>query len=138
MSVESTTPFFHYKIVRDRIPEILTQEGIQYELCLKVGKTCPRQLLLDKLQEEVEEYKEAVGKGIQGALDGSVLAELADILEVVYALAGIDQISVDALEYARVEKLRSKGGYDNRTYLVKTWREGCEEESGNESGTAGK
>jgi predicted house-cleaning noncanonical NTP pyrophosphatase (MazG superfamily) len=53
-----------------------------------------------KLHEEVAEFC-AMGQ----------LEELADILEVVYALAAVERVSPAQLEVTRQQKLRARGGF---------------------------
>ncbi|GEM48574.1 nucleoside triphosphate pyrophosphohydrolase [Deinococcus cellulosilyticus] len=67
----------------------------------------PRYLRL-KLQEEVQEY-----------LAQSSAEELADILEVVYALAELQGIQKDNLEALREVKAREQGTFRERLALVR-------------------
>ena len=48
------------------------------------------------------------------------IEELADVLEVVYALAGAIGVSRDALEIARREKAEARGGFQARVFLIET------------------
>ncbi|MBR6669961.1 MAG: nucleoside triphosphate pyrophosphohydrolase [Ruminococcus sp.] len=97
----------HNKLVRDRIPEIIE----------KSGKTAYYRILnneeyieeLDrKLNEECAEYKE--DKSIE---------ELADMLEVIYAIAQARGYSIEELEQVRAEKAEKRGGFTDRIYLEK-------------------
>jgi predicted house-cleaning noncanonical NTP pyrophosphatase (MazG superfamily) len=97
----------HNKLVRDRIPEIIE----------KSGKTAYYRILnneeyieeLDrKLNEECAEYKE--DKSIE---------ELADMLEVIYAIAQARGYSIEELEQVRAEKAEKRGGFKDRIYLEK-------------------
>lgn len=45
------------------------------------------------------------------------VAELADVLEVLYAIAGAKGMSKDELEKARQGKLRKRGSFGNRVVL---------------------
>lgn len=95
----------HYKLVRDRIPEIIEGEG---------RKACVRILddnemikcLENKLQEEVNEYIE----------DRSV-EELADILEVIYALCKMRGVSKKELERTRAVKEIARGSFNEKVFL---------------------
>ena len=100
----------HNKLVRDRIPEIIE----------KSGKTAYYRILnneeyieeLDrKLNEECAEYKE--DKSIE---------ELADMLEVIYAIAQARGYSIEELEQVRAEKAEKRGGFKDRIYLEKVER----------------
>ena len=93
------------KLVRDKIPEII----------MKSGKTCLVEVLdndkyvdlLDKkLFEEMLEYHQ----------DKSV-EELADIVEVIYAIAKSRGLSVEEFEKIRNIKADEKGGFDKKILL---------------------
>ncbi len=91
------------KLVRDKIPQIIRSKG--QEPVIYIADTeeyCIR--LRDKLREEVEEYL---------ASDND-REELADILEVLYALArqaGTDQQQLEDLRAAKAER---RGGFADR------------------------
>lgn len=61
--------------------------------------------LREKLQEEVNEYLES----------GEVM-ELADILEVAYALAALDGLTSGELDALRLEKQRERGSFSQRLW----------------------
>jgi predicted house-cleaning noncanonical NTP pyrophosphatase (MazG superfamily) len=98
----------HNKLVRDKIPEIITKHGGK-PVTQILGTDAYRQELRRKLQEEVAEFCES-GK----------VEELADILEVVYALAVTGGASQFELEEIRKRKQRERGGFDQRIFLVET------------------
>jgi len=94
------------KLVRDNIPEILENKGSKIKTYI-----CDDQeyfeRLKKKLQEEVNEF-----------LQDDTIEELADILEVVYALSKHKNTSVEELEKIRKEKLQKRGGFDKKIILV--------------------
>ena len=65
-----------------------------------------RDELIKKLQEEVDEFKKE---------DNA--EELADIIEVVYAIAEFNGISIKELEKIRKEKAEKKGTFKKRIIL---------------------
>lgn len=67
-----------------------------------------KQALQDKLNEEVAEYNKS----------GQV-EELADIIEVIYALVGIYGVHLKDFEELRQRKLKARGGFEKRIMLVK-------------------
>lgn len=87
------------KLVRDRIPKIIESKGksAHCRLCLPAEKTA---WLEKKLLEEVDEY-----------LKGPKLEELADILEVVHALAHQLGASIEQLEACRHQKAAERGAF---------------------------
>lgn len=93
------------KAVRNRIPEIIE----------RAGKTCVTEVLSpadfelklrEKLREELEEYLQS----------GSV-EELADIVEVVYGLLEIRNVSLEEFEALRLAKKKERGGFSRRIVL---------------------
>jgi predicted house-cleaning noncanonical NTP pyrophosphatase (MazG superfamily) len=89
------------KLVRDRIPELFGgRSGV-------LDKEDFRAALRSKLREEVDEYLES----------GEVL-ELADVLEVVYALARLDGVDTEPLETLRRQKAEERG-----TFAARLWWE---------------
>ena len=95
----------HGKLVRDKIPQIIEQSG----------KRCTTRILsaeeysaaLDvKLQEELNEY----------LADGS-MEELADLLEVMMAVAEAQGHSFAEVEAIRRAKAAQRGGFRERIWL---------------------
>ncbi len=97
------------KLVRDRIPEIIQQQGIEPITRIADITEYPS-LLREKLFEEVHEFLV-----LGGAADPfDALSELADVLEVVTALAMNLGCDPDALEEIRKAKFRWSGGFGQR------------------------
>ncbi len=103
----------HDKLVRDLIPDRLREQGIGYRVRV-LGETEFLAALRNKLDEEVAEFQ-ATTSG-----DGADLAELADILEVVHALARLGGASPIDLETRRVRKAAERGAFERRLYLIDT------------------
>ncbi len=91
------------KLVRDRIPEIIKAEGLEPVIYTADAAEYGARLR-DKLQEEVAEF-------IASDNDPE---ELADILEVLYALAEQTGTSRDQLEKLRAAKANKRGGFTDR------------------------
>ena len=95
----------HNKLVRDNIPEIIKQAGK-----IPVTHTLPDDEYLSeldkKLNEECAEYQ--ADKNIE---------ELADMLEVMYAIAEARGWSVSELEAVRREKAEKRGAFERRIFL---------------------
>ncbi len=92
------------KLVRDRIPEIIRASGREPVIEVATGAAFG-QLLRAKLQEEVSEF---LGSGAP--------EELADILEVLHALAREAGMTPESLEELRRTKAEERGGF-NEGYL---------------------
>lgn len=93
------------KLVRDRIPEIIRDAGETPETRVADAEEHTA-LLHAKLYEEAGEY-----------VAGGDPAELADLLEVVYALASLHGITPAALEELRSAKSAERGGFSHRLVL---------------------
>ncbi|MBQ6944580.1 MAG: nucleoside triphosphate pyrophosphohydrolase [Ruminococcus sp.] len=95
----------HNKLVRDKIPEIIEKSGKK-----AITRTLTQEEYLSeldrKLNEECAEYQ----------ADKS-LEELADMLEVMYAIADARGYSVAELEQVRAEKAEKRGGFTDMIYL---------------------
>ena len=94
------------KLIRDKIPEIIRSKGGQAQV--RTLSDDEYQTYLEaKLDEEVEEYHK----------DHSA-EELADILEVVYALADAKGISREALMDIYRNKHDARGGFEKKLLLI--------------------
>ncbi|GAA3982844.1 hypothetical protein GCM10023085_76290 [Actinomadura viridis] len=93
------------KLVRDGIPQIIRKGGRNPDVRV-AGNDEYTSLLRAKLEEEVGEYT--------GSGDPS---ELADILEVLHALAALHGLTAADLEHLREEKAHAHGGFRQRIVL---------------------
>ena len=96
------------KLVRDRIPEIVRASGRQPEVLVLT----PEQrlgALHDKLLEEAAE--------LRAASPDEVLGELADVHEVLLALARVHGLTPSDIERAAAEKRSARGGFNGGLFL---------------------
>lgn len=98
----------HDKLVRDRIPEIIKQNGDRATIHIASDKEY-KQKLKDKLKEEVDEF-----------LESNESDELVDLLEVIYALGDLSKTGKAELEKLRKEKESKRGSFKKRIILEKT------------------
>jgi predicted house-cleaning noncanonical NTP pyrophosphatase (MazG superfamily) len=91
------------KLVRDKIPQIIQSKGLEPVIYTASTEEYATRLR-DKLREEVEEF-------IASDDDPE---ELADILEVLYALAGQAGTDQQQLEKLRAAKAEERGGFGDR------------------------
>lgn len=96
------------KLVRDKIPEIIIKNGNQ-PITHIADDWEYWQKLKEKLQEEVDEFLQTESE-----------EELADVLEVIYAIYIFKKISRRDLEILRKRKARHRGGFKNRVILDET------------------
>lgn len=94
------------KLVRDKIPEIIENAGKAYEIKTLENKDYIISLN-KKLQEELEEY-----------YFENDITELADLVEVVYAIIRYKGLSIEEFEKIRLGKRDKRGGFDKRLFLI--------------------
>jgi predicted house-cleaning noncanonical NTP pyrophosphatase (MazG superfamily) len=98
------------KLVRDKIPEIIQSTGKSFRTrTLSLEEYLNE--LNSKLREESEEYHLANN-------DQAALEELADMLEVIRAIAEARGASWQELEDTRVQKAEARGGFRDRVFLI--------------------
>jgi len=83
------------KLIRDKVPENLDNKNVKYKIHIADEK------------EYEEKLREKLGEEVQ----------LADILEVIYALCDFYKIDKENLEKIRKDKFEKKGGLKNRIIL---------------------
>ena len=93
------------KLIRDKIPEIIEQSGKKCIVEVMDNDTYI-EYLDQKLNEELAEYQQ--DKSIE---------ELADLLEVIYAVVAARGYSVEKLERIRLEKAKERGTFEKRLLL---------------------
>ena len=97
------------KLVRDRIPQIIQDSGRRPQV-VAIGEADIREALEMKLNEEIEE--------LLAAPEDSRLEELADIYEVVLALASEVDATEQQLREAASTKRIERGAFDDRLWLL--------------------
>lgn len=93
------------KLIRDKIPEIIEQSGKKCIVEVLDNDTYI-EYLEQKLNEELAEYQQ--DKSIE---------ELADLLEVIYAVVAARGYSVEELERIRLEKAEKRGAFEKKLLL---------------------
>ena len=93
------------KLVREKIPEIIMRSGKHCEFST-LDDSDFLAMLDAKLIEELNEYQESKS-----------LEELADLLEVIMAVAKARGSSFDEIEAIRKDKVEKRGGFYNRILL---------------------
>lgn len=95
----------HNKLVRDKIPDIIKNTGKVLHCHILSDEEYLSELDC-KLNEECAEYQ--ADKSIE---------ELADMLEVMHAIAEARGYSIEELERVRAEKAKKRGGFKEKIYL---------------------
>ena len=99
------------KLVRDNIPKIIEQNGEKPIIKILSDKEYKKELL-KKLQEECSEV-------ITAENQEQLLEELADVYEVLNALACIQNKTMDDVVKIAEHKKIKRGGFEKKIYLKK-------------------
>ncbi|MBG9586088.1 nucleoside triphosphate pyrophosphohydrolase [Cytobacillus firmus] len=98
------------KLVRDRIPEVITRNG----------KTCSTRILDN--EEYIEELKkksfEELEEYVKAQTDEEAMEELADILEILHALAKVHGSTMRDVDDIRKSKVEKRGGFRDKVFLI--------------------
>ncbi|MGD6777015.1 nucleoside triphosphate pyrophosphohydrolase [Sutcliffiella horikoshii] len=108
------------KLVRDNIPQIIEATGKKYTIKRLNDDDYIKYLKL-KGYEELEEY--CASQSNKEAVD-----ELADLLEVIQALANYHGYSMEEVEEVRKEKANKRGGFQEKILLIEV-EDGKQDES---------
>lgn len=108
VDVQNISPRKSNKLVRDRIPEIIKQSG-RTPIVETLSGLELKDALNAKLIEEVEEFLNAPD-------DNKAVEELADIFEVISALATWHNFSEDELLTFAQNKRKYRGGFTRGLY----------------------
>lgn len=95
------------KLIRDRLPEIMRSQG----QTLFERRLDDAEYAVELKKKLLEEAAEAVAAG-----PDSLIEELADVLEVVIALAEASGTSLSEVEASRLAKRAERGGFSGRVY----------------------
>ena len=94
------------KLVRDHIPEIIMQSGKRPVYSILSDEAYLTKLD-EKLNEELAEYQESKS-----------MEELADLLEVIRAVAVARGSSIEEVEAIRQDRAAKRGGFENKILLT--------------------
>lgn len=103
------------KLVRDNIPDIIKNNG---------GSPSVRILSDDEYKLELEKkLLEEYNEVLEAATTKDRIEELADMLEIIKALAELENVTLeDVIEVANVKRLK-RGGFSDKIYLEKVTEE---------------
>jgi predicted house-cleaning noncanonical NTP pyrophosphatase (MazG superfamily) len=99
------------KLVRDRIPEIIRQNGLKSQVAT-LTESAYRQALRQKLIEEAQEAAEAS--------EQSLITELADLYEVIDTLMKAYKIDRKLVIAEQLRRRSDRGGFEKRILLLWT------------------
>ena len=98
------------KLVRDKIPEIISGKG-ETPVARILSDEEYKKSLEEKLFEECKEVIESNGE--------NRLEELADLIEIIKSLAESENSSLDQVINISNNKREKRGGFDKRIFLEK-------------------
>jgi len=98
------------KVIRDRIPEIIRENG----------NDCEVKILTD--EDFLIELEKKIGEELVEYLESREVMELADMIEVIYRVAELKGYSVDSLDNMRREKAQKRGAFNENLFLIKTFK----------------
>jgi predicted house-cleaning noncanonical NTP pyrophosphatase (MazG superfamily) len=96
------------KLIRDGLPAIMRAQGLTV-FARRLEETEFVARLKDKLVEEATEAQTAASRA-------ELIDELADVREVMIALAAVSGITDEEVEARRLAKRAERGGFDERVY----------------------
>jgi len=94
------------KLVRDKILKIMKQNYVSYKYHIAVDDNEYISKLYEKLTEEINEFKETPNA-----------EELADILEVLNAIAKFHEIDSKKIKEIKFKKKNDRGAFHSRIIL---------------------
>ncbi|QTC41493.1 nucleoside triphosphate pyrophosphohydrolase [Bacillus sp. V3] len=98
------------KLVRDKIPEVIESNGKKFLTKILSYEEYIIELK-NKSFEELEEYCNAETR--EGALE-----ELADVMEIIHALAKSHGSTLKEVEEIRRKKAEKRGAFDEKIFLI--------------------
>jgi predicted house-cleaning noncanonical NTP pyrophosphatase (MazG superfamily) len=98
------------KLVRDKIPQIIESKGKEFSTKVLNDKDYIK-YLKEKAYEELDEYCAA-------EMNGEAVEELADLLEVIRALAKQHGSTIEEIEAVRKDKEEKRGGFKDKMFLI--------------------
>ena len=98
------------KLVRDKIPQIIQNEGKVVYYSMLDGENL-RKMLKVKLIEESRDVSKAMTKEEMI----NELADVSEVIEAIYEVFGIEEIDVDLVKN---KKIQEKGAFKSGAYLM--------------------
>lgn len=99
------------KLVRDKIPEIIERDG----------KRCITEILSE--EDFIAALDKKIGEELAEYLNEPCLEELADLTEVIYAVAIARGFTFEELEKVRKSKAEKRGGFEKRIFLKSVYED---------------
>ncbi|MDR7079369.1 putative house-cleaning noncanonical NTP pyrophosphatase (MazG superfamily) [Neobacillus niacini] len=98
------------KLVRDRIPQVIERTGKKFTIRTLKDEEYIKELK-NKSFEELQEYVNAEN-------DERAIEELADLLEIIHALAKCHGASFEKVEEVRRQKAEKRGRFEEKIFFI--------------------
>lgn len=108
--------YSYNKLVRDKIPKNINSIR---------GKKCNYRILNDK--EYLQELDKKIFEEAHEFIEEHSIEELADLMEVIFAIMKDRNISLEEVEKARQIKNSKKGAFNDKVYLIDVEQENIDE-----------
>lgn len=101
--------YSHNKLIRDKIPQFIEANNEPYEVRVMQEEEFEKELKKKLVEETTELLK--TGKD-------DLVNEMADVLELLKAIADFYKIDFKLIEGKQVKKREERGGFEKRLFLV--------------------
>lgn len=118
---EVKVKYIYNKLVRDKIPANINSME---------GRNCNYKILND--DEYLEELDKKLFEEAHEFIEEHSIEELADLMEVIFAIMKERNISIEDIENARKIKNNKKGSFNDKIYLIDVEQEEIDEREENE------
>ena len=99
--------YVYNKLVRDKIPENINSMN---------GRKCNYKVLTE--EEYIQELDKKLFEEAHEFIEEHSVEELADLMEVIFAIMKVKNISMKELENIRELKNNKKGSFNDKIYLI--------------------
>lgn len=113
--------YIYNKLVRDKIPENINSAE---------GRKCNYKILNDK--EYLQELDKKIFEEAHEFIEEHSIEELADLMEVIFAIMKARNISIEDVEKSRQSKNNKKGSFSDKIYLIDVEQDKLDEREENE------
>lgn len=114
--------YIYNKLVRDKIPENINSTE---------GRKCNYKILNDK--EYLQELDKKIFEEAHEFIEEHSIEELADLMEVIFAIMKARNISIEEVENVRQAKNNKKGAFGDKIYLIDVEQDKLDEREEKES-----
>lgn len=114
--------YIYNKLVRDKIPENINSAE---------GRKCNYKILNDK--EYLQELDKKIFEEAHEFIEEHSIEELADLMEVIFAIMKARNILIEDVENVRQAKNNKKGSFSDKIYLIDVEQDKLDEREEKES-----